>query len=46
MNVYADHQLLITRAHKFTINETYAKKSKVVQSKTFLKCREHDDNKS
>ena len=50
MDVYEDHQLLITRAHKYTdsvsVNETPAKKSKVVHSKTFLKCRDHDDTKA
>ena len=51
MDVYEEHQLLITRAHKYTdsvssVNETPAKKSKVVHSKTFLNWKEHDDNKA
>ena len=50
MDYYDDYQNLITRAREYKNNEsakqTPAKKSKTVQSKTFLKCREHDDNKS
>ena len=53
MDCYDEFKMLITRACQYTVNEdhesvkeTPAKKSKVVHSKTFLKCREHDDNKS
>ena len=51
MDYHEDYQNLITRAGEYTrcepqeSVETPAKKSKVVHSKTFLKCREHDDNK-
>ena len=51
MDYHDDYQNLITRGREHTCYErkesveTPAKKSKVVHGKTFLKCREHDDNK-
>ena len=50
MDNFNDYQSSITRAREYEISEsikqTPAKKSKTVQSKTFLKCRKHDDSKS
>ena len=48
-----DYQSLVTRAGEYSRDEPQeeaepevpAKKSKVTPSKSFLKCREHDDNK-
>ena len=52
MDVYDAYQMLITCAREYTFNENHefvkeapTKKIKVVHSKIFLKCREHDDNK-
>ena len=51
MDYHEDYQNLIIRAREYTCYEpresveTSAKKSKAVHSKTFLKFREHDDNK-
>ena len=50
MDVYDNFQMQIAREYTFnehheSVKETPAKKSKVIHSKIFLKCREHYDNK-
>ena len=45
MYYHEDYQNLITRYEPQESLKMPAKKSKAVHSKTFLKCREHDDNK-